>query len=458
MALSSAMDRIPPCNIEAEQSVLGSMLLDGQAVITAAEILREDDFYQDNHGQIYNTMMELVNRGVACDLVTVSEALNKSGKLELIGGIGYLSDLASAVPSTANVEYYAQIVSEKSLLRHLIREANRIIEHSYAAGDEAAAILDQAETAILEVAQRRSGQDFFPIRDALLEAFDRIEYLYQHRGVIPGISTGFRDLDRLTSGLQPADFIVVAARPSMGKTSLCLNIAQHVATKERKPVALFSLEMSKEQLVQRLLAAEARIPGQKLRTGDLDEEDWPRLVAAMGNLSDVPIFIDDSPVLTAMEIRAKTRRLVQEQGPGLVIVDYLQLIAGHGRSRDSRQQEISDISRSLKALAREVKCPVVALSQLSRAVEQRQSKRPVLSDLRESGAIEQDADLVAFIYRDEYYNPESEYRGMAEVIVAKQRNGPTGDVHLAFLPDYTMFHDLAFDPVPNNGGSEQDFG
>ncbi len=298
------------------------------------------------------------------------------------------------------------------------------------------------------MAQRRGGQDFLPIRDALIEVFDRIEYLYQNQGIIPGIPTGFRDLDRLTSGLQPADFIVVAARPSMGKTSLCLNIAQHVAVNQGKPVALFSLEMSKEQLVQRLLSAEARIPGQKLRTGDLDEEDWPRLVAAMGRLSEVPIFIDDSPVLTAMDIRAKTRRLVQEQGPGLVIVDYLQLIAGHGRSSDSRQQEISDISRSLKALAREVKCPVVALSQLSRAVEQRQNKRPVLSDLRESGAIEQDADLVAFIYRDEYYNPDSDRKGIAEVIVAKQRNGPTGDVRLAFLQDYTMFHDLAFDPVP----------
>lgn len=446
MALS-VTDRLPPCNVEAEQSVLGAMLLDSEAVITAAEVLRWEDFYQENHQHIFKIMLDLSNSGIACDLVTVSEALNQDGKLEVVGGVGYLSDLASAVPSTANVEYYAHIVAEKSLLRQLIREANRIIEHSYAAADDATTILDRAERAILDVAQRRSGQDFLPIRDVLIEAFDRIEYLSQNQGVIPGIPTGFRDLDRLTSGLQPSDFVVVAARPSMGKTSLCLNIAQHVALNEGQPVALFSLEMSKEQLVQRLLSAEARIPGQKLRTGNLDEEDWPRLVAAMGTLSEVPIFIDDSPALTAMDIRAKTRRLVQEQGPGLVIIDYLQLIAGHGRG-DSRQQEISEISRSLKALAREVKCPVVALSQLSRAVEQRQDKRPVLSDLRESGAIEQDADLVAFIYRDEYYNPDSEKRGIAEVIVAKQRNGPTGVVQLAFLHDYTLFHDLALDPVP----------
>lgn len=446
MALSIT-DRLPPCNVEAEQSVLGSMLLDGEAVITATEILRAEDFYQENHQQIFKVMLDLSNRGVACDLVTVSEALHQEGKLELIGGIGYLSDLASSVPSTANVEYYARIVQEKSLLRQLIREANRIIEHSYAAADDATTILDQAEKAILDVAQRRMGQDFLPIRDALVEAFDRIEYLAQNQGVIPGIPTGFRDLDRLTTGFQPSDFIVVAARPSMGKTSLCLNIAQHVALYHQKPVALFSLEMSREQLVQRLLSAEARIPSQKLRTGALDEEDWPRLVAAMGRLSEVPIFIDDSAAPTVMDIRAKTRRLVQEQGPGLVIIDYLQLIAGHGRS-ESRQQEISEISRALKALAREVKCPVVALSQLSRAVEQRQDKRPVLSDLRESGAIEQDADLVAFIYRDEYYNPESEKKGIAEVIVAKQRNGPTGVAQLAFLPDYTLFHDLALDPVP----------
>ncbi|MGI6129106.1 MAG: replicative DNA helicase [bacterium] len=443
----SFTDRLPPCNVEAEQSVLGAMLLDSEAVITATEILRTEDLYQENHQLIFKVMQDLSLRGIACDLVTVSEALHQEGKLEQVGGVGYLSDLASAVPSTSNVEYYARIVEEKSLLRQLIREANRIIEHSYAAADDATAILDQAEKAILDVAQRRSGQDFLPIRDALVDAFDRIEYLAQNQGGIPGIPTGFRDLDRLTTGLQPSDFIVVAARPSMGKTSLCLNIAQHVAINHNKPVALFSLEMSREQLVQRLLSAEARIEGQKLRTGTLDEDDWPRLVAAMGRLSEVPIFIDDSAALTAMDIRAKTRRLVQEQGPGLVIIDYLQLIAGHGRG-DSRQQEISEISRALKALAREVKCPVVALSQLSRAVEQRQDKRPVLSDLRESGAIEQDADLVAFIYRDEYYNPDSEKRGIAEVIVAKQRNGPTGVVQLAFLNDYTLFHDLALDPLP----------
>lgn len=444
----SIVDRVPPYSVEAEQSVLGAMLLDAEAVLAAGEILRPEDFYQENHQHIFRTMVELANRGVACDLVTVSEALRQEGRLEAVGGIAYLSDLAAAVPSTANIEYYAHIVSEKSLLRQLIREANRIIEQSYAATDEASAILDEAERAILNVAQRRGGRDFLPVREALVEAFDRIEYLAQNHGVIPGLSTGFRDLDRLTSGLQPADFIVVAARPSMGKTSFCLNIAQHVAAVEKRPVALFSLEMSREQLVQRLLAAEARISGQKLRTGALDEEDWPRLVAAMGRLAELPIFIDDSPVLTVMDIRAKTRRLVQEHGPGLVIIDYLQLIQGHGRT-ESRQQEISEISRGLKALAREVKSPVVALSQLSRAVEQRVDKRPVLSDLRESGAIEQDADLVAFIYRDEYYNPDTDKKGIAEVIISKQRNGPTGVVQLAFLKDFTLFYNLTLEePAP----------
>lgn len=423
--------RLPPSNIEAEQSILGSILLDKDAIIKVAEIIAIEDFYQDNHQKIYKTMLDLSRRDVVCDIVTVSEDMEE---LDSVGGIGYLSDLASAVPSTANVEQYAKIVKEKSILRQLIRESDKIIKQSYEATD-AQEVLDQAERAILSISQDRGGE-FTPIDTLLTPTFEQIERLSKNKG-LPGIPTGFTDLDRITSGLQPSDFIVVAARPSMGKTSLCLNIAQHIAS-QGTPVAIFSLEMSKEQLVQRLLSAEAMIPGQRLKTGDMETDDWPKLVSAMGKLN-IPIFIDDSPTLTVMDIRARTRRLAQKHGIGLVIIDYLQLISGHG---ESRQQQITEISRSLKALARETNCPVIALSQLSRAVEQRQDKHPILADLRESGAIEQDADLVAFIYRDEYYNPDSEKAGTAEVIIAKQRNGPTGKVELAFLKEYTLFCNL----------------
>lgn len=423
--------KLPPSNIEAEQSVLGSILLDKDAIIKVAEIINVEDFYQEGHQKIYKTMLDLSRRDVVCDIVTVSENMEE---LDSVGGIGYLSDLASAVPSTANVEQYAKIVKEKSILRQLIRESDKIIKQSYEA-TYAQEVLDQAERAILSISQDRGGE-FTPIDTLLSPTFERIEHLSKNKG-FPGLSTGFSDMDRITSGLQPSDFIVVAARPSMGKTSLCLNIAQHIAS-QGTPVAIFSLEMSKEQLVQRLLSAEAMIPGQRLKTGDMETDDWPKLVSAMGKLN-IPIFIDDSPTLTVMDIRARTRRLAQKHGIGLVIIDYLQLISGHG---ESRQQQITEISRSLKALARETNCPVIALSQLSRAVEQRQDKHPILADLRESGAIEQDADLVAFIYRDEYYNPDSEKAGTAEVIIAKQRNGPTGKVELAFLKEYTLFCNL----------------
>jgi len=416
--------KIPPSNIEAEQSVLGSILLDKDALIKVAEILEVEDFYQEKHKKIYKIMLDLFSRDIVCDLVTISD---------YVEDIGYLSVLASAVPSTANVDYYAKIVKEKSILRQLIRHADSIIKNSYNATD-AKQVLDDAERRILGISQERKSE-FTAIDNLLTLSFERIEDLATGKAS-PGISTGFTDLDQMISGLQPSDLIIIAARPSMGKTALSLNIARHVAKK--KPVAFFSLEMSKDQIVQRLLSTEAMVELQKIRTGKLEKDDWAKLVGAMSNLS-IPIFVDDSPTLTSMEIRARARRLAQKHDVGLVVVDYLQLVTGYG---ESRQQQITEISRSLKALARELECPVMALSQLSRAVEQRPVKRPILADLRESGAIEQDADLVIFIYRDEYYNEDSDKEGIAEIIIAKQRNGPTGKVELAFLKEYAMFCNL----------------
>ncbi|MDI9568285.1 MAG: replicative DNA helicase, partial [Bacillota bacterium] len=422
--MSTVFDRVPPFSLEAEQSVLGAMFLEREAVLVAAEILQPEDFYRDAHRYIFEAILELEEKGRPADLVTVTETLRQQGRLEDVGGLAYVTTLAQSVPTAANVEYYARIVEEKSILRRLIREATRIVQNSYEATDEAAAILDEAEQAILRISQYRNHSGFFPVKDLISAAYDRIEYLYQNKGGVTGIPTGFKDLDRLTAGLQPSDLIIVAARPAMGKTSFALNIALHVALEAKIPVAIFSLEMSREQLIMRMLSSEAGIDGQRLRTGFLDEEDWLLLTTAMARLSEAPIYIDDTPNITVMDIRAKARRLVQEQGQALILLDYLQLVNSR-RSFESRQQEITEISRGLKALARELQVPVVALSQLSRAVEQRQDKRPVLSDLRESGAIEQDADVVAFIYRDEYYNPDTEKKGIAEIIIGKQRNGPT---------------------------------
>lgn len=443
--MSTIFDRVPPFSLEAEQSVLGAMFLEREAVLVAAEILQPEDFYRDAHRYIFEAILDLEERGQPADLVTVTETLRQQGRLDDVGGLAFVTTLAESVPTAANVEYYARIVEEKAILRRLIREATRIIQNSYEASTEAAAILDDAEQAILRISQYRNQSGFMAIKDLISAAYDRIEFLYQNKGGVTGIPTGFKDLDRLTAGLQPSDLIVVAARPSMGKTSFALNVALHVALEAKIPVAIFSLEMSREQLIQRMLSSEAGIDGQRLRTGFLDEEDWLLLTTAMARLSEAPIFIDDTPSITVMDIRAKARRLVQERGQALILLDYLQLVNSR-RAFESRQQEITEISRGLKALARELQVPVVALSQLSRAVEQRQDKRPVLSDLRESGAIEQDADVVAFIYRDEYYNPDTEKKGIAEIIIGKQRNGPTGLVQLAFLKDSMRFRDLSYIP------------
>ncbi|WP_079907804.1 replicative DNA helicase [Carboxydocella sp. JDF658] len=436
-----AMDRVPPHNLDAEQSVLGSMLLDQEAVFKAMEIIRAEDFYRDAHRLIFEAICDLADRSEPVDIITVAEELRQRGQLDKVGGAAYIATLSGIVPTAANVEYYARIIREKSLLRALISAATRIAQLGYEGEAEAEEILMQAEKMIYDLSQRKASRTFATMHEILMETFDRIEYLYQNKGDVTGVPTGFIDLDRLTSGLQPSDLIIVAARPAMGKTSFCLNIAQHAAIKAGIPVAIFSLEMSKEQLVQRMLCSEAMVDQHRLRTGQLTEQDWPRLVRAVGPMAQAPIFIDDTVGISVLEMRAKCRRLKAEHGLGLVIIDYLQLMQGSRRS-ESRQQEISEISRALKGLARELNVPVIALSQLSRAVEQTHDKRPNLSHLRESGAIEQDADIVSFIYREEYYNPDTEKKGIAEIIIAKHRNGPVGSVELGFLNEFTKFVNL----------------
>lgn len=433
--------RIPPQNIEAEQSVLGAMLLDKEAIASATEILKPEDFYKEAHGAIFDAIVQIYNKFQPVDLITLSEQLKNTSILEEVGGVGYISDLANTVPSSSNVRYYAKIVEEKSLMRKLIRASSEILDRSYEGTEEVNDLIEMAEKKIFDIIQRRSSEGFTPISQVLLEAFDKIEQVFQNKGQITGISTGFSDIDTKTSGMQKSDFILVAARPSMGKTAFALNIAQHVAVKEKKTVAIFSLEMSKDQLIHRMLSAETHIDSQKLRNGDLEEKDWDRLAKGMAILSETPIFIDDTPGIGVMEMRSKCRRLKIKHGIDLILIDYLQLMSGDRRS-DSRQQEISDISRSLKALAREMDCPVVALSQLSRAPEARADHRPILSDLRESGAIEQDADVVMFLYRDEYYHPDTEEKNIGEVNIAKQRNGPTGLVKLVWLGQFTKFANL----------------
>lgn len=438
------LDRIPPQNIEAEQAVLGAMLIEREAISKVAELLRPEDCYREAHRLIYNAMLELFNKNDAVDMVTVIEFLRKEDKLEAAGGISYITSLANSVPTAANVLYHARIVEEKALLRQLINAATNIATSGYEGSEEVSSILDTAEKSILSVSSRRLGGEFTPIKSIIFDAFTKIEQLYASKGSITGLSTGFKDLDRLTSGLQPSDLILIAARPSMGKTAFVLNIAQHIGIKEKKAVAFFSLEMSKEQLVQRMLCAESTIDSQRLRIGELEPNDWTKLVAGADRLSSAPIFIDDTSGITVMEMRSKARRLKIEYDLQLIIIDYLQLMQGSSKKgSENRQQEISEISRSLKGLAREIGVPVIALSQLSRSVESRQVKKPMLSDLRESGSLEQDADIVAFLYRDDYYNPDSEQKNITEVIIAKHRNGPVDTIQLFFHKQFTKFSDLS---------------
>jgi len=434
--LSQVRERVPPQNLEAEQAVIGSMLIEANAVVSALEILRPEDFYKESHRIIFKQIAEMADRLEAVDVVTVAENLRNAGYLDKIGGTAELARLANFVPTAANVEYYAKIVAEKAILRRLIAASTEIAATAYDSQYEVDEILDKAEETIFQISQRRATQGYVHLKDVLVETMEKLEYLASHKGNVVGLSSGFSDLDYLTSGFQPSDLIILAARPAVGKTSLGLNIARNVAIREDCPVAIFSLEMSREQVAQRLLCSEAAINSQKLRSGFLTDDEWRRLSIALGRLSEAKIFIDDTPGISVMEVRAKARRIKAEHGLGLVVVDYLQLM--RTRKQENRQQEISEISRSLKGLARELDVPIIAMSQLSRAVEQRQDRRPVLSDLRESGAIEQDADVVIFLYTE----PELEQNNAIELNVAKQRNGPTGSLKLFFSREICRFGDL----------------
>jgi replicative DNA helicase len=445
----SILTRKPPQNIEAEQSVLGAILLENSAVDRAIELVTPDDFYKESHRRIFLAMIGLTESGEAIDLITLSDALRKKDELEKVGGVAYITSLVNAVPNAANIRYHSKIIREKAIIRNLINTATDIVTRGYEDRKDVDEFLDDAEKTIFEIAEKKIKPSFFPVKTVIKDSFEMIERLYDRKEMITGVPTGFRELDEITAGLQSSDLIIVAGRPSMGKTAFCLNIAAHVAITIKLPVAIFSLEMSKEQLVLRMLSSEARIDGKKVRTGHLAQSDWNGLTAAAGELAEAPIFIDDSSGMNVLEMRAKARRLKREHGLGLVIIDYLQLMRGYGNT-ESRQQEISDISRSLKGLAKELGCPVIALSQLNRAVETRTDRKPLLADLRESGAIEQDADVIMFIYREEFYKrcecpPDGECmcgrRGKATVSIGKQRNGPTGDINLTFISKYARFED-----------------
>ncbi|MFA5199561.1 MAG: replicative DNA helicase [Candidatus Omnitrophota bacterium] len=437
------LDKVPPQNLEAEMAVLGSMLLDEEAVSASSEKLDASCFYKDTHRKIFQSIIDLYNSNKAVDLITLTDALRIAGSLDQIGGASYLTSLANAVPTAANINHYASIVREKYILRTLINNSTKIISLCHESEGNIAEVVDTAEKLIFDVSDRRNQGTYLHLKEIIKESIETIDRLYQNKAHVTGVPTGYIDFDIKTAGLQPSDLIIIAGRPSMGKSAFALGIAEYAAVVEKVPTAIFSLEMSKEQLTQRLLCSHARVDAHKVRTGYLATSDWPRLTAAAGKLSESPIFIDDTPAISVMELRARARRLKSHHDIKLIILDYMQLMRGSATSMESRQQEISEISRSLKALARELNVPVIAISQLSRAVESRTDHRPQLSDLRESGAIEQDADVVVLILREEYYNPSPENQGIAEAIIAKQRNGPVGTLKLAFIKEFTRFDNLS---------------
>lgn len=436
------LGKVPPHDTEAEQAVLGSMLTDQDAVVDAIEVLKTEDFYREDNRFIYEAMLNLYSKAEPIDIITVKSELTSMGKFEVIGGIEYLATLPDRVPITSNAIKYVQIVEEKSILRKLIKTANDLIALGYAQNEDIDVIVDQAEKKIFDIMQGKNQKGYTPLKDVLVESFAELEKLYNQKEPITGIPTGFADLDYKTAGLHNSDLVLIAARPAMGKSAFALNIAAHAAISAKVPTVIFNLEMSKSQLVNRMLCSEAMVDSNKIRTGKIDEEDWVKLATALGPLSEAPVYIDDTPGITVAEIRAKCRKLKIEKNIGLVVIDYLQLIQGSGKRNASREQEISEISRSLKILAKELDVPVIALSQLSRAAEARADHRPMLSDLRESGAIEQDADIVMFLYRDDYYNPDSEKKNIAEVILAKHRAGSTGTIDLLWLGNYTKFANI----------------
>lgn len=443
MVKDQNFDKIPPQNLDAEMAVLGSMLLDEEAVSVAAEKLDATCFYKDAHRKIFQAIIALYNTNKAVDLITLTNALKIEGSLDDIGGASYLTSLANAVPTAANINHYVGIVREKYILRTLINNSTKIITVCHESQGNVDEVVDTAEKLIFEVSDRKNQGTVLQIKDIIKESIETIDRLYQNKAHVTGIPTGYIDFDIKTAGMQPSDLIIIAGRPSMGKSAFALGIAEYAGVVEKVPTAIFSLEMSKEQLVQRLLCSHARVDAHKVRTGYLATSDWPRLTAAAGKLSDAPIFIDDTPAISVMELRARARRLKSHHGIKLIILDYMQLMRGSATNMESRQQEISEISRSLKALARELNVPVIAISQLSRAVESRTDHRPQLSDLRESGAIEQDADVVVLILREEYYTPTPDNQGIAEAIIAKQRNGPVGSLKLAFIKEFTRFDNLS---------------